>query len=188
MGSVCLGRCHTDKQSLPFADRPAMPQPDGATLIARMLNEHGAALALYASQWTSAAEDCVQEALIELARQATPPANPKAWLYRVVRNRAHNAARAARRRARHEDWATRLRPTTADAVEIELTDALATLTNEIREVIVLRIWGRLTWEELADVAGGSSTTMQRRFAEGLRTLKQIWETEPCRTTNESPPT
>ena len=40
------------------------------------------------AQWTEAADDCVQEALIELARQPRVPENVVAWLYRVVRNRA----------------------------------------------------------------------------------------------------
>ena len=46
-----------------------MNGPIDAELLGRLLDEHGAALALYASQWTDAADDCVQEALVELARQ-----------------------------------------------------------------------------------------------------------------------
>jgi hypothetical protein len=57
-------------------------------LLGCLLDEHGGALALYAVQWTDAADDCVQEALIELARQPAVPASPVGWLYRVVRNRA----------------------------------------------------------------------------------------------------
>ena len=82
-----------------------MPPPSDAAFIAEMLNRHGAALELYAAQWTNAAGDCVQEALVELAGLAVKPENPKAWLYRVVRNRALNTARSARRRAGHEQWA-----------------------------------------------------------------------------------
>ena len=75
-----------------------MAQPVDERQLAELLDRHAAALALYAAQWTSAADDCVQEALVELARQASGPDNPVAWLYRVVRNRALNAARSARRR------------------------------------------------------------------------------------------
>ena len=77
-----------------------MPGVD-ATLIAEMLDRHGPALAFYARQWTSTADDCVQEALVELARQPATPDNPAAWLYRVVRNRALNAARA---RSAEVEW------------------------------------------------------------------------------------
>ena len=44
-----------------------MNGPIDAELLGRLLDEHGAALALYASQWTESADDCVQEALVELA-------------------------------------------------------------------------------------------------------------------------
>ena len=45
-------------------------------LLGRLLDEQGGSLALYASQWTDAADDCVQEALIELARQRPVPIQP----------------------------------------------------------------------------------------------------------------
>ncbi len=167
-----------------------MPPANDAPFIAEMLSRHGAALELYAAQWTgalgtSAAEDCVQEALVELAGLAARPENAKAWLYRVVRNRALNMVRSAQRRAGHEQWAARLRSDNgsggSEAEAIEIADALGTLDDEIREVIVLRVWGRLTWEETAAVTGGSSSTMQRRYAEGLAALREIWETPSCPT-------
>lgn len=167
-----------------------MPPACDAAFIAEMLTCHGAALELYAAQWigamgTGAAEDCVQEALVELAGLSARPENAKAWLYRVVRNRALNMARSAKRRAGHEQWAARLRPgegaNNSETEAIEIADALGTLDDEIREVIVLRVWGRLTWEETAAVTGGSASTMQRRYAEGLGRLREIWETEPCPT-------
>lgn len=165
-----------------------MPPPSDAAFIAEMLNRYGAALELYAAQWTRTAEDCVQEALVELAGLAVKPENAKAWLYRVVRNRALNMARSAKRRAGHEQWAARLRSRNgsgySESEAIEIADALATLDDEIREVIVLRIWGRLTWEETAAVTGGSSSTMQRRYAEGLGRLREIWETQSCPTKTE----
>ncbi len=70
-----------------------MNGPIDAEQLGRLLDEHGAALALYASQWTDSADDCVQEALVELARQRQAPDHIVAWLYRVVKNRALNAAR-----------------------------------------------------------------------------------------------
>src|SRR5438874_10860712 len=71
----------------------SMNGPIDAELLGRLLDEHGPALALYAAQWTDATDDCVQEAIIELARQPKSPQHVVAWLYRVVKNRALNAAR-----------------------------------------------------------------------------------------------
>ena len=38
-------------------------------LLSRLLDEHGAALVLYAQQWSRSPEDVVQEAFIQLMRQ-----------------------------------------------------------------------------------------------------------------------
>ena len=55
-----------------------------AAWIANVLDEHSAALELFAVQWTETPEDCVQEAVLELTRQPVPPQNVAAWLYHVV--------------------------------------------------------------------------------------------------------
>ena len=65
----------------------------GPETLARLVDDHAAALVLYARQWCSAPEDVVQEAFIKLVGQGKPPANPLPWLYRVVRNGALTALR-----------------------------------------------------------------------------------------------
>lgn len=160
-----------------------MPSVD-ATLIAEMLDRHAAALALYARQWTAAADDCVQEALVELARQPTAPDNPAAWLYRVVRNRALNAMRAERRRTAHEQSAAEVRaarpmPTTDPADAAGLNDALATLEPTAREIVVLRVWGGLAWHEIAELVGGSKSSAQRTYTQALEQLRNHWEPQSC---------
>ena len=70
--------------------------------LGRLVDRHAAALELFARQWCDTPEDVVQEAFVKLAAARTPPENPAAWLFRVVRNGALNAAQAARRRRRHE--------------------------------------------------------------------------------------
>jgi RNA polymerase sigma-70 factor (ECF subfamily) len=166
-----------------------MPRPVDATLIAEMFDRHAAALALYARQWTAQADDCVQEALIELARQPQAPDNPAAWLYRVVRNRALNAARAQRRRTAHEQGAhapheRRMQPDPAE--RSDMVDALDRLPVDVREVVVLRVWGQLAWQEIAEVVGGSRSGAQRTYVAGLEQLRGIWDVrsrddQPCRT-------
>src|SRR5437763_352252 len=66
----------------------------GPERLGFLLDRHAAALELYARQWCALPEDVVQEAFLKLARQVTPPAQPLAWLYRVVRNGAISAGRA----------------------------------------------------------------------------------------------
>src|SRR6516162_1775122 len=58
----------------------------GPEQLNRLVNEHAAALVLYARQWCAAPEDVVQEAFIKLAARRPSPDNLVGWLYRVVRN------------------------------------------------------------------------------------------------------
>jgi RNA polymerase sigma-70 factor (ECF subfamily) len=162
-----------------------MPTVD-ATLIAEMFDRHASALALYASQWTTAAEDCVQEALVELARQPAAPDNPTAWLYRVVRNRALNAARSARRRSMHERaaadaWPARRAGPADPAQTASIADSLAALDPLAREIVVLRVWGSLAWQEIAAVVGGSKSAAQRHYVHALQQLRQFEEPRSCPT-------
>lgn len=156
-----------------------MPPVD-AGLIAEMFDRHAAALALFARQWTTSADDCVQEALVELARQPVRPDNPPAWLYRVVRNRAMNAGRAARRRSAHEETAaaqrsSRLAGQSDPTASIDLNDTLSQLEPDAREIVVLRVWGGLAWQEIAELLGGSKSSAQRHYVLALQQLRQHWE-------------
>jgi RNA polymerase sigma factor (sigma-70 family) len=174
---------------------------DGLTpeLLGRLLDEQGGALALFASQWTDAADDCVQEALIELARQRQLPDSPVAWLFRVVRNRAISRARSARRRERHETRAGEQRLLEREGVGSlwpeqsfeqgtsysakdsrplgpeDITAALTSLDPELREVVVARTWGGLGFEQIAALVGCSTSTAHRRYLAGLAALRERLE-------------
>ena len=156
-----------------------------AAWIARLLDEHFAALSLFASQWTDSAEDCVQEAILELTRQPAPPENVAGWLFHVVRKRAVSAYRSASRRRRHEAIAARLirvssdqRETKFDAEELAL--ALDQLNDDEREVVVARTWGELGFAEIALMLDISTATAFRRYEAGLKELRKQLETR-CKT-------
>ena len=166
-------------------------RPTGAELLGRLLDAHGRALVLYARGWCEAPEDVVQEAFLKLARQPDVPDNPVAWLYRVVRNGAITAARAHGRRQRHERaaaeesaaWFVASDETRLDALEV--TDSLRGLPVEQRETIVARLWGGLSFEEIAALGGTSSSTAHRRYQAGLAALRERLGVE-CPTTNARP--
>jgi RNA polymerase sigma factor (sigma-70 family) len=168
-----------------------MPGSIDAELLGRLLDELGPPLALYAAQWTDAADDCVQEALVELAGQTALPDNVRAWLYRVVKHRALNAARGDRRRRERETHvATNRLITTNDSPDFDhwdaltATEALDRLEPTEREVVVMRIWGSLTYEEIAAALSISTSTAHRHFERALENLRQTLES-PC-PTNENP--
>jgi RNA polymerase sigma factor (sigma-70 family) len=150
----------------------------GPELLGRLVDAHAAALVLYARQWCAAPEDVVQEAFLKLAAQRTAPDNPVPWLYRVVRNAALSAARSDRRRQRHEAVAAARTPAwfaAPDAAGLDAeaaTAALQSLPAGQREVIVAHLWGGLTFEQIADVAGCSSSTAHRWYLSGLTALRE----------------
>jgi len=154
-----------------------------ASLIAELLDRHAAALELYAAQWTATPADCVQEAYISLARLGELPEHTTAWLYKTVRNQALNAARAERRRQHHEKIAGRLverqhtnRFSVTESLPLpEVIEALDSLPPADRELVVLRIWSELTWQEIADLTDTSSSSAQRRYVAALSKLRQHLE-------------
>ena len=50
--------------------------------------------------------------------------------------------------------------------------ALKALAPEQGEMIVAHLWGGLTFEEIGDVMGCSSSTAHRRYIEGLSGLRE----------------
>jgi RNA polymerase sigma factor (sigma-70 family) len=150
-------------------------------LLGHLMDQHAAALTLFARQWCDAPEDVVQETFLKLAGLRALPENPAAWLFRVVRNGAIDAGLAARRRGRYELAAAsrsepwfedepRPRP---DAIDPDQAAAeLKTLPIEEREVIVAHLWGGLTFEQIAVVAGCSSSAAHRLYVRGLTTLRE----------------
>src|SRR5271157_5882813 len=79
-------------------------------LLGNLLDQHAAALELFARQWCDVPEDVVQDAFLKLAARRALPDNPAAWLFRVVRNGAIEAGQAARRRKRYETAAASWAP------------------------------------------------------------------------------
>jgi RNA polymerase sigma factor (sigma-70 family) len=161
----------------------------GPDQLADLVDRYASALVLYARQWCATPEDVVQAAFLKLVSVRTPPDNLLPWLYRVVRNGAIDASRAARRRTRYEAAAAdsapkwfspSYDPTGLDARQAAL--ALAELPAETREIIVAHIWGGLTFEQIAEAVGSSAATCYRRYAAGLDVLRQKLGAEsPART-------
>jgi RNA polymerase sigma-70 factor (ECF subfamily) len=148
-----------------------------ARQIADLIASHAAALALFARQWCANPEDAVQDAFCKLVRLSAPPDDPVAWLFAVVRTTAIDRGRADRRRQKREAASAKPEQWFAEA-EIEGLDAeaavaaLEALPSEQREVIVGRLWGGMTLEQVAGVAGCSLTTAHRRFEAGIAALRE----------------
>jgi RNA polymerase sigma factor (sigma-70 family) len=156
-----------------------------------LIDRLAAALELYARQWCESPEDVVQEAFLKLAGLPEVPSNPDAWLFRAVRNGAINAGIAGRRRRRREAMAAvaadswfEPRPDAQIDPDSAQT-ALESLPVEQREVIVAHLWGGLSFGQIGEIAGTSSSSAHRLYHAGLMALRSRLEV-PCRPTANRP--
>lgn len=150
--------------------------------------KHATRLTLYARQWLSAdqAQDVVQDALTALLSQRTCPADPLAWMYTAVRHSAIDQLRAGTRRRRREERAAQDRrewfeATSDSAIDADLAQrAMESLPRELREIVVLRIWGELGFVQIAAIAQVSVGTAHQRFTQAIGLIRAKME-NPCKT-------
>jgi len=150
--------------------------------LAEIVDSHGDALLLFARQWSGAcAEDVVQEAFLQLVhrvRMGDPPEHVVPWLFRVVRNELISRHHARRRsRAREERIAVERPRWFEPSLETRLdanraVEELQTLPIDQRELIVARIWGGLSFEEIATFTESSRSTVHRKYCAALETLRR----------------
>jgi len=146
----------------------------------RLYDEHGPALLAYACALLrdpSAAEDVLHQVFLNVIRgRAAVAQDVKPYLFRAVRNTALNHIRGQAREVELADGGVWLEsPDGSTETALALQSALKTLPDEQREVMVLKIWGELTFEEAASVIGISPNTAASRYRYGLAKLKEIWQ-------------
>ncbi len=152
-------------------------------LLSRLIQTLAPALTLFARQWCDSPEDVVQEAFIKLIGSHPLPDNPQAWLFRVVRNRAINWARSGTRRGQCEQRLANARPPWFERAPSQMLEAeeaakaLDDLPRELREVIVSRIWGGLSFEQIAELTETTTSTAHRRYITGLERLKMFLDAD-----------
>ncbi|MES2706729.1 MAG: RNA polymerase sigma factor [Verrucomicrobiota bacterium] len=144
------------------------------------LAEHAARFLLFARQQTRCgadAEDVLQESLVETWRRAQ--GRPEtALVFATIRRRAIDLARRTDRRALREEiggapdslW---FAPEGGDAETTALLEAeVRRLPETQREVITLKVWGGLTFAEIATALEIPPGTAASRYRLALESLRQ----------------
>lgn len=154
--------------------------------LSRLWQKHAPRLLLIARAIGEPAEDAVQEAFIRLAQQATLPDEPLAWLVRVVRNQLIQWHRSGLRRGRRNEQAATARgwfidDDQGDRLDAdELTQALKRLPDVQRQIVVLHLWGELSFEQIAATVSLSRATAHRRYLEAIHTLRARFDRSRAR--------
>lgn len=159
-------------------------QQDTDELVAWM-DRHGAALVLLARQWVGShadAEDVVQEAFVGFWRFRSRVRDPVAYLYGCVRREAQAWLRGRRRRCRREQIAAadgQPRSEAAWCCGLEAVEeseriqaAMGRLPAEQREVLVLHLWGELTFAQIGAVLKVPPNTAASRYRYALASLRR----------------
>jgi RNA polymerase sigma factor (sigma-70 family) len=154
------------------------------------LAEHGAALVLLARQWASTqadAEDVVQEAFVRFWRSRERIAEPVAYLYSCVKHCTLDAHRSRRRQLRREEATARPEAEPLFAGPLEESErraaieaALRELPAEQSEVLVMRIWGGLSFPQIAAALVAPVNTVASRYRYALAKLREVLAEEPIR--------
>lgn len=126
----------------------------------------------------ASAEDVVQTALMRLLESSEPIHNPVGYLFSSVRNTAIDCLR--RRKQSTADPAVLAAPENAECLiaPARLNLALESLHPEQRETILLKIYGGLTFADIAELLECSPNTVASWYRRGLQKLKGHLEAVP----------
>jgi RNA polymerase sigma-70 factor (ECF subfamily) len=159
-------RCHSTER----VNSKLKPQD-----IRQLYEQHRRGLLAYACSFLSsftAAEDALHQVFERLLRgDVEISGEPAPYLYRAVRNTSLNLIRSRTREVELDDaWLES--PVGMEGVGVELQSALRELPEEQREVILLHIWGQMSFEATAAALGISPNTAASRYRYGLMKLRE----------------
>ena len=125
------------------------------------------------------AEDVLHDTFVALMQQKQRPQKLEHYCMRSFRNRALNYRRSLWRRLTRELESSRWFETASDESPAERAAmrSLSELPLDQREVIVLKIWHRRTFEEISELLDISPNTAAGRYRYGIQKLKLRLEGE-----------
>ncbi len=165
------------------------------------LKEFGPQLFLYARQQARSeadAEDIMQDALVQLVRAVEggnfngERSKWPSYVYTAIRHLAMDRGRREEARTRNlqrfrdgmepeqceypEPW---LRSSSDDEhLRRQMEALLRTLPAEFSEVVVLRIWGEYTFQQIADMTFTNLSTVTSRYRYAMQALRKKLSTNP----------
>lgn len=165
-------------------DAPSIHVLPAPTTWRGWIDRYAPRFLLYARQQTrreADAEDVLQEALVEAWRRQGETAEPPApaLVYATIRRRAIDQARSTDVRGRSEQTHADQQPTWLEPVQpaverdLELEAAMKDLTPIYREVVTLKVWGELTFQQIGEQLGIPPNTAASRYRYGLEQLRTL---------------
>jgi RNA polymerase sigma-70 factor (ECF subfamily) len=156
----------------------------------KWLNGEAETFFLYARQQTrseSDAKDVLQDALTESWSKSGGSVPDRAIVFATIRRRAIDLGRSLTRRSKREfnyisedaSWFTT--DFTSHDTGQTLAHAIMGLSDNLREVLILKLWGEMTFPEISNLTGvpvATATSRYRYALEQLRKNEQLAELKP----------
>jgi RNA polymerase sigma-70 factor (ECF subfamily) len=120
------------------------------------------------------AHDVLQEALVESWQRHGHAPPPDALVFATIRRRAIDLARREQRRERREQAAPQWFASNPEepGFDAELESAVKALPPHLREVVVLKTWSALTFQEIAETLGIPLNTAASRYRYAVERLRE----------------
>ena len=119
------------------------------------------------------AEDVLQQTLIELVRCAhtyQKGAGARAWILGIARNQSRKLARD-RREVPSEEIDTGHHPFETN---LTMEEALATLGEEERRIVILRVFSDMKYKEIAAELQITTAAAEKKYQRAIQKLKQYY--------------
>lgn len=160
-----------------------MAEPPTQTEWRRWIADHAPRLLLFARQKARCeadAQDLVQDAVVECWQRHGEGPPPLPLVFATIHRRAIDLARREDRRVNREQVLTvdEAQPWFDTGVEDRelsrvIQAALAELPEEQRAVVTLKVWGELTFAEIAETLGIPANTAASRYRYGMEGLRKL---------------
>ena len=153
-----------------------MDHPDSPQLWRTWLEANARRFLLFARDQTRCeadAHDVLQDALVEVWRRGEGRTPDHALVFATIRRRAIDLARRNDRRELREQAAPEWfhAPVGEPAHDDDLERAVKALPAHLREVVVLKVWSELTFQQIADTLGIPLNTAASRYRYALEHLR-----------------
>jgi len=124
----------------------------------------------------AAAEDVVLDAMLAVSQLKQAPDNLPAYLYRAVRNKAINSSKLSKKftsDAEYSDFIDNKSQSAEEQIFVsQVLKQLERLETNQQQVLIMKLFGDLTFEEIAEVTGNSPNTVASWYRRGLVKLKE----------------
>lgn len=146
--------------------------------IESLYRQHGPALLLFASSYLGergAAQDAVHQVFLKLIESGSlnRAEDKKAYLFASVRNAVLNERRLQARSSPllpDSEWFVSFPGDREE--ELDLRRALWALPSDQREVIILHVWGDLTFAQIGELTTVAANTAASRYRYALSRLRE----------------